>query len=79
MPTELAEWYRVQRWTIYSRLTRSDIDESLEHATIDAKQTDERQKVLKILGIFKDTMHESLSKVGFVAPTGTPAHVQQYP
>ena len=37
--TELAEWYDVQRRTIYSWLKRLDIDESLEQAVSDAKRT----------------------------------------
>ena len=34
--TELAEWYGVQRRTIYSWLTRLDTDEPLEQAVTDA-------------------------------------------
>ncbi len=35
--TELAEWYDVQRRTIYSWLNRLDTDESLEQAVTNTK------------------------------------------
>jgi transposase len=43
--TELAEWYDVQRRTIYSWLKRLDTDESLEQAVSDAKRTGRKRKL----------------------------------
>jgi transposase len=44
LQTELAEWYDVQRRTIYNWLKRLDIDESLEQAVPDDKQTRMKQE-----------------------------------
>ena len=45
--TELAEWYDVQRRTIYSWLKRLNTNESLEQAVSDDKQTGRKQKLSK--------------------------------
>jgi transposase len=45
--TELAEWYDVQRRTIYSWLKRFDTDESLEQAVTDSNQTGRKRKLLE--------------------------------
>ena len=42
--TELAEWYNVQRRTIYSWLKRLDTDESLEQAVSDDKRTGRKRR-----------------------------------
>jgi len=43
--TELAEWYDVQRRSIYNWLKRLDTDESLEHAVSDDKRTGRKRKL----------------------------------
>lgn len=43
--TELAEWYDVQRRTIYSWLKRLDTDNSLEQAVSDDKRTGRKRKL----------------------------------
>ena len=43
--TELAEWYDVQRRTIYSWLKRLDTDESLEQAVTDDIRTGRKRKM----------------------------------
>ena len=42
---ELAEWYDVQRRTIYNWLNRLDTDESLEHAVSDAHRSGRNRKL----------------------------------
>ena len=46
--TELAEWYDVQRRTIYSWLKRLDTDESLEQAVSDDKRTGRKRKLSEL-------------------------------
>jgi len=41
---ELAEWYDVQRRTIYSWLKRLETDEPLEQAVVDDKRTEIKRK-----------------------------------
>ncbi len=43
--TELAEWYDVQRRTIYSWLKRLNTDESLEQAVTDAHRSGRKRKL----------------------------------
>jgi transposase len=43
--TKLAEWYDVQRRTIYNWLTRLDTDESREQAVTDDKRTGRKRKL----------------------------------
>ena len=43
--TELAQWYDVQRRTIYSWLKRLDTNESLEQAVSDDKRTGRKRKL----------------------------------
>ncbi len=77
--TELAEWYGVQRRTIYSWLTRLDTDESLEQAVTDAHRSGRKRKLSEAQqNEFEETVHESPDEVGVDAPAWTPALVQQY-
>ncbi|WP_222914137.1 IS630 family transposase [Natrinema sp. SYSU A 869] len=77
--TELAEWYDVQRRTIYSWLKRLDTDESLERAVTDAHRSGRKRKLSEEeQETFEETVHESPEEVGIDAPAWTPALVQQY-
>jgi transposase len=67
--TEWAEWYDVQRRTIYSRLTRPDTDESLEQAVLDDKRTGRKRKLSEQRQEeFEATVHEPPGEVGIDAP-----------
>ncbi len=77
--TELAEWYGVQRRTIYNWLTRLDTDESLEQAVTDTHRSGRKGKLSETHQIeFKETVHESPEESGVDAAAWTPALVQQY-
>jgi transposase len=77
--TELAEWYDVQRRTIYSWLKRLDTDESLEQAVTDAPRSGRNRKIsTEQQKEFEETVHESPEDVGFDAPAWTPALVQDH-
>jgi len=77
--TELAEWYDVQRRTIYSWLTRLDTDESREQAVSDNKRTGRKRKLSESeQKEFEETVHNPPEEVGIDAPAWTPALVQQY-
>ncbi len=77
--TELAEWYDVQRRTIYSWLKRLDTDESLEQAVTDDHRSGRKRKLSeKEQQEFEEAVHDSPEEVGVNAPAWTPALVQQY-
>jgi transposase len=77
--TELAEWYDVQRRTIYSWLTRLDTDESLDQAVTDDKRTGRKRKLSEEQQEeFEETVHDPPSEIGIDAPAWTPALVQQF-
>ena len=77
--TELAEWYDVQRRTIYSWLKRLDTDESLELAVTDSHRSGRKRKLSDTRQEeFEETVHDSPEEVGIDAPAWTPALVQQY-
>lgn len=77
--TELAEWYGVERRTIYSWLKRLDTDEPLEQAVTDAHRTGRKRKLSgKEYEQFKSTVHAPPEEIGYDAPAWTPALVQQY-
>nr|WP_254546800.1 IS630 family transposase [Halomarina sp. BND7] len=77
--TELAEWYDVQRRTIYSWLKRLDTDESREQAVSDDKQTGRKRKPSETQQEeFEEIVHEPPEEVGTDAPAWTPALVQEY-
>ncbi len=76
--TELAEWYDVQRRTIYSWLKRLE-QEPLEQAVYDdtrsgrpRKLGDEQQAQLE------EALHEPPAEAGYDVPGWTPTLVQQY-
>lgn len=76
--TELAEWYGVQRRTIYSWLKRLDTDESLEQAVVDDHRSGRKRKTSeKEQKEFEEMVHESPEEVGFDASAWTPSLVQQ--
>ena len=77
--SELAEWYGVERKTIYNWLKRLDTDKSLEQAVVDAHRSGRKRKLSATeQEQFEATVHESPEKVGLEAPAWTPALVQQY-
>jgi len=77
--TELAEWYGVQRRTIYSWLNRLDTDGSLEQAASDNKKTGRNRKLSETQQKqFKETVNASPEEVGIDAPAWTPALAQEY-
>ena len=77
--TELAEWYDVQRRTIYSWLKRLDTDESLEQAVSDDKRTGRKRKLSETQQEeFEETVHNPPEEVGIDAPAWTPALAQEY-
>ena len=77
--TELAEWYDVQRRTIYSWLKRLDTDESLEQAVSDDKRTGRKRKLSEQQQEeFEETVHDPPEEVGIDAPAWTPALAQQF-
>ena len=77
--TELAEWYDVQRRTIYSWLKRPDTDESLEQVVTDAHRSGRKPKLSESQQeAFEETVHDPPEEVGIDAPAWTPALVQQY-
>ena len=76
--TELAEWFGVQRKTIYNWLKRLE-GEPLEQAVTDAHRSgrsrkieEEQQKQLR------ETLNEPPTESGYDAPAWTPALVQRY-
>jgi transposase len=76
---ELAEWYDVQRRTIYNWLKRLDTDESLEHAVVDAHRSGRTRKLSESQQQeFEETVHDSPEEIGIDAPAWTPALVQQF-
>ena len=77
--TELAEWYDVQRRTIYSWLKRLDTDESLEQAVSDAHRSGRKRKLSGLhQDEFEQTVNEPPEEVGIDAPAWTPALAQEY-
>jgi len=76
---ELAEWYDVQRRTIYSWLKRLETDEPLEQAVVDDKRTEIKRKASESQQEkFGDTVRDPPEEVGLDAPAWSPALVQQY-
>ena len=76
---ELAEWYDVQRRTIYNWLKRLDTDESLEHAVEDVHRSGRKRKLSELQQQeFEKAVHEPPEEVGIDAPAWTPALVQQF-
>jgi transposase len=77
--TELAEWYGVQRRTIYNWLKRLDTDEPLEEAVTDARRPGRNRKLSPSQrDAFESAVHEAPWQAGFDAQAWTPALVQRY-
>lgn len=77
--TELAEWYGVERRTIYSWLKRLDTDESIERALQDDRRAGRPRKLSEEeQQQFEQTLHEPPSEIGYDAPAWTPALVRMY-
>ncbi len=76
--TELAEWYDVERRTIYSWLKRLDA-EALEETVEDAHRSGRPRKLAEAeREAFEETVHEPPTEVGYDAPTWTPKLVRTY-
>jgi len=77
--TELAEWYDVERKTIYSWLMRFDTDEPLSEAATDSHRSGRKRKLSEEQQEdFEQMVQEPPSETGIDAPAWTPALVQQY-
>ena len=75
---ELAEWYDVERKTIYNWLKRLDA-ESLEHAVEDAHRSGRKRKLSEEQQKqFHQTLHEPPSEIGYDAPAWTPKLVRSH-
>lgn len=76
--TELAEWYGVERRTIYSWLKRLDA-ESLEHAVEDAHRPGRPRKLSENeQDALEQTLHDPPTEVGYDASAWTPALVRTH-
>ncbi len=76
--TELAEWYGVQRRTIYSWLTRLDTDESLEQAVTDAHRSGRKRKLSEThQKEFEETVHKSPEEADIDAPALVQQHLDE--
>jgi len=77
--TELAEWYGVERRTIYNWLKRLETDEPLRQAVTDAKRSGRNRKLsASEQREFEDVVHESPEKVGIDVAAWTPSLAQEY-
>lgn len=77
--TELAEWYDVERRTIYSWLKRLDAADSLEYAVTDEDRPGRPRKLSEDeQDEFERTLSSPPTASGYEASTWTPALVQQY-
>ncbi|AGB38864.1 transposase [Natronococcus occultus SP4] len=77
--TELADWYGVQRRTIYSWLTRLDTDDPLADAVTDAPRPGRKRKLSEAeLEAFRETVRDPPTDAGIDEPAWTPALARQY-
>lgn len=77
--TELAEWYGVERRTIYSWLKRLDTDESLEEAVSDAQRSGRPRKLSESeQDEFERSLHKSPTEIGYDAKAWEPTLVQRH-
>jgi transposase len=76
--TDLAEWYGVQRRTIYSWLKRLEQEPFAEAARDDHRSGRPRKLSEEQRAQFEDTLQDPPTAVGYDAPVWTPALVQQY-
>lgn len=76
--TELADWFGVQRRTIYSWLKRLE-SEPLERAVRDAGRSGRPRKLAdEHRARLEEVLHEPPTAVGIDAPTWTPTLVRRY-
>ena len=77
--TELAEWYGVERRTIYSWLKRFDTDDPIDIAVSDAHRSGRPRKLSEDeLAAFEKAVHDPPTEFGYDGETWSPALVQQY-
>lgn len=77
--TELAEWYGVQRRTIYGWLQRLDTDEPLGEAVTDAKRSGRNRKLsASQQREFEATVQAPPAAVGLDASAWTPALAREF-
>jgi len=76
--TEIAEWYDVQRRTVYSWLTRLDEEPIAQAVTDDDRSGRPRKLTDEQLARLEETLHEPPTGAGYDAPAWTPALVQAY-
>jgi len=76
--TDLAEWYGVQRRTIYSWLKRLEQESLAEAARDDHRSGRPRKLSEKQQAQFEDILQDPPTAVGYDAPAWTPGLVQQY-
>ncbi len=77
--TELAEWFGVDRRTIYSWLRRLDTDEPLAVAASDDTRSGRNRKLSgSRKEEFEATVQEPPTEAGVDAPAWTPALVREY-
>ncbi len=76
--SELADWFDVERKTIYNWLSRLENGNLLESAT-DAKRSGRNRKLSDAqLAEFQEALHESPEAVGLDDPGWTPGLAQRY-
>lgn len=77
--TELAEWYGVERRTIYNWLKRLETDDPLDEAVTDASRSGRDRKLSQTQQrAFERAVNEPPDAAGYDARTWTPKLVQQY-
>lgn len=77
--SELADWFGVQRKTIYNWLTRLDEGDRLLEAASDAQRTGRNRKLTdQQLAEFQEALHEPPEKVGYNAVGWSPDLVQRF-
>lgn len=76
--TELAEWYGVQRKTIYNWLTRLDEGDLVESAADEHRSGRDRKLTDTQLEKFQETLQKPPTEVGIDAPAWTSQLVQSY-
>lgn len=76
--SQLADWFDVERKTIYNWLSRLEDGDLLESAS-DAKRSGRNRKLSDAqLAEFQEALRESPEAVGFDAPGWTPSLAQRY-
>lgn len=76
--TELAEWYGVERKTIYNWLTRLESSSLTESVEDDKRSGRNRKLTNSQQEYFKAALHEPPEKHGYDSPAWSPALTQQF-